>query len=173
MAFIGKPITSHLRGMISGKVEMTIDTLHNDNNYQILVIEDDHDFAKLITHWLHKPNQSVAPHLLPKNISIEHVDHLKQARHKLHTDNYDLILLDLDLPDSSGRETFEQIRTAAPTIPVVVVTTLEQEEISTEIVHLGAQDVLRKTEIDNLKLARAICYAQQRHQTSITQKSQI
>ncbi|MBF0188113.1 MAG: tetrathionate reductase family octaheme c-type cytochrome, partial [Magnetococcales bacterium] len=164
MAFVGKPVTSHLRSMLTGKVAEPLDVMEDGGHYQVLMVEDDPDFSALVQQWLCGQPGAEVKELLPSAPVLKRADSLKAAFKALHRDNYDLILLDLGLPDSSGLASFTQIHTAFPETPIVLLTGLEQEATGAEAVHLGAQDVLRKSEVNPIVLARAIRYARYRHQ---------
>ncbi len=77
----------------------------------------------------------------------------------------DLILLDLTLPDSSGVDGIRRLRAAAPDIPVVVLSGLNDQDIAVAAVQAGAQDYLNKDEVDSGKLSRAMRYAVERQRT--------
>ncbi|GAB4278718.1 MAG: hypothetical protein Fur0025_05440 [Oscillatoriaceae cyanobacterium] len=81
------------------------------------------------------------------------------------SEGFDVILLDLSLPDSTGIETLQQTLASAPKLPVVVLTSLNDEEVAVEAVRSGAQDYLIKGELDWRLLVRAIRYAIERKQT--------
>jgi Flp pilus assembly CpaE family ATPase len=71
----------------------------------------------------------------------------------------DLILLDLSLPDSQGLGSLTAVRNAAPSVPVVVLTGLTDEDVAHEAVRCGAQDYLIKGELSGGSLARTLSYA--------------
>jgi signal transduction histidine kinase len=73
-----------------------------------------------------------------------------------------VILLDLNLPDSHGADTFRTVLKKAPTVPIVVLSGLEDETLATTAVHQGVQDYLVKGNFDSKQLARAIRYAIER-----------
>ena len=75
---------------------------------------------------------------------------------------FDVLLLDLSLPDSIGRETFLRARAAAPELPIVVLTGAADEAIGLEAVRQGIQDYLLKGQADGAQTARAIRYAIER-----------
>ena len=77
-------------------------------------------------------------------------------------DKLDAIVLDLNLPDSRGLETCRSIHAAAPGVPIVVLTGIDDEELGAEAVALGAQDYLVKGTYDDVLLARAIRFAIER-----------
>ena len=73
-----------------------------------------------------------------------------------------VVLLDLNLPDSHGADTFRTVLKKAPTVPIVVLSGLEDETLATKAVHQGVQDYLVKGAFDSKQLARAIRYAIER-----------
>ena len=75
----------------------------------------------------------------------------------------DLILLDLSLPDAHGLSTVERTLAAAPRVPILVLTGLEDEVVGAAAVHAGAQDYLVKGQVDGAALVRAMRYAGERH----------
>lgn len=74
----------------------------------------------------------------------------------------DAILLDLQLPDSSGLATFSAIHAAAPDVPVVVFTSVDDVELGVDAVQLGAQDYLPKDRLDPALLGGRLLYAVER-----------
>jgi DNA-binding response OmpR family regulator len=80
----------------------------------------------------------------------------------LETEKFDIILLDLGLPDSIGLESFKSVLTKHPTIPIIVLTGLANEEIGIQAIKYGAQDYLVKGEFTGKLLSRAIQYAIER-----------
>jgi diguanylate cyclase (GGDEF)-like protein len=74
----------------------------------------------------------------------------------------DIILLDLNLPDSLGVDTYLKLKLQVPEIPVVVLSGSEDEEMSLKAVHAGAQDYLIKGQIDSNLLVRSLRYAIER-----------
>ncbi len=71
----------------------------------------------------------------------------------------DVILCDLSLPDSSGIQTFVALHAAAPGVPIIVLSGLNDESLAVETVEAGAQDYLVKGEVDTPLIVRAIRYA--------------
>jgi signal transduction histidine kinase len=80
-------------------------------------------------------------------------------------DQFDIILLDLSLPDSQGLQTFTLVQGLAPGVPIVVLTGLDDEELGIQAVRLGAQDYLVKGQVDKNLLIRAFRYAIERKHT--------
>ena len=75
-----------------------------------------------------------------------------------------MLLLDLSLPDSTGRDTFVRARAAAPHLPIVVLTGVADEAVGLEAVRHGIQDYLIKGQAYGRQTARAIRYAIERKQ---------
>lgn len=75
--------------------------------------------------------------------------------------HFDVVLLDLSLPDSEGLDTFSRLRAAAPGVPVVVVSHRDDEALALKAVQAGAQDYLVKGQFEG-QLIRAIRYAVER-----------
>lgn len=76
---------------------------------------------------------------------------------------FDVLLLDLGLPDSFGLATFEHAQHYAPDLPVVVLSGMLDEQVAIEAVQAGAQDYLVKGPAGWHALARASRYAIERH----------
>lgn len=84
---------------------------------------------------------------------------LAAARALLSEREFDVVLLDLSLPDSHGTETVAAVRGIAPHMPIVVLTCLEDEEVTYDALERGAQDYLVKGQFDPAVLTRTIRYA--------------
>lgn len=90
------------------------------------------------------------------------VDRLSRAIDLLKTEDIDVVLLDLGLPDSAGIDTLARFKEAAPDIPVVVLTGNDDPELAVEALRAGAEDYLVKGAIDPHLLARTVRYARER-----------
>jgi two-component system, cell cycle sensor histidine kinase and response regulator CckA len=123
---------------------------------RLLLIEDNPGDVRLIQEYL-TPKGSTEIELLSKSRLSEALEHLKS--HEV-----DIALMDLGLPDSVGLETLHTFRQAAPAIPVVVLTGLDDEEIAKEALRAGAQDYVTKGNHLDSMLPRAIRYAMERQQ---------
>ncbi len=80
--------------------------------------------------------------------NIEHVDRLSKGQNRLAEGSVDAVLLDLGLPDSQGLSTFENIHSAAPQVPIVILTGFKDDAQGVEAVRRGAQDYLSKGKLD-------------------------
>jgi DNA-binding response OmpR family regulator len=121
---------------------------------KILLIEDSIEDAIIIREMLRETS----------NISfeLEHVDRLKTGFENLFNDSFDVLLLDLNLPDSWGFDTFIRTYDQAPELPIVIMSGFDDEDIAVRAVREGAQDYLIKGQIDGRLLSRSISYAIER-----------
>ncbi len=76
---------------------------------------------------------------------------------------FDVVLLDLGLPDSQGLDTLQKLHEGNPRVPVVVMTAKDDEELAVRAVHTGAQDYLVKSHVRESGLTQAIRYAIERN----------
>ena len=97
----------------------------------------------------------------------ERVSTLANALVLLEKEPFDVILLDLSLPDSAGIATFSQICVRVPEVPIVVVSALENNNHAFEVLREGAQDYLIKGEVDVKLLRRTLLYAIERHRSRV------
>jgi len=93
---------------------------------------------------------------------VARASRLGQAIERLSAENYDVVLLDLSLPDESGLATCTRLANSAPSLPIVVLTGSADETLALQAVREGAQDYLVKGEFDGKVLARVIRYAIER-----------
>jgi len=103
---------------------------------------------------------------------VVHVTQLSDALTYLREDECDVVLLDLFLPDEQGLATLQQVRAVAPSMPIVVLTGLDDEAIAVETLRQGAQDYLVKGQIEVNLLMRSVRYAIERSQTLRTMQRQ-
>ncbi len=96
---------------------------------------------------------------------LVHTQRLWDAIAYLNKESFDLILLDLTLPDSQGIESLDSLIEQAPSLPIVVLTNTNDEELAVEAVRHGAQDYLVKRNINQDLLVRSLRYAIQRKQS--------
>jgi PAS domain S-box-containing protein len=124
----------------------------------ILLIEDNLAEARLL--------QEVLKGTVLSRFHLVHVKRLGEAISHLQTDNFDVILLDLTLPDSYGLASLDSIIQYAPTLPIVVLTNTNDDELAVEAVRHGAQDYLVKRQMNQDILVRSLRYAIERKQTA-------
>jgi len=128
--------------------------MQRDELVRVLLVEDCPDHAELIFTKLRRSKRIRA--------EIDHADRLEKGLRKLEKEKYDVVLLDFSLPDSFGIETFRRAHQTAPRTPIIVLTSLDDNELAVQAVRLGAQDYLVKREADTRLLVRSILYAIER-----------
>jgi len=124
---------------------------------RILVVEDNPGDADLVDERLREAKGY--------RFDIAHEEHLAGAVHRLATEPFDVILLDLGLADSQGFDTLRRMQQACGQIPIVVLTGLNDQEAGLEAVRKGAQDFLVKSEVTASLLIRSVRYAIERQHT--------
>ncbi|MEN6329605.1 MAG: response regulator [Methanobacteriaceae archaeon] len=93
---------------------------------------------------------------------VTHSNKLHSGMENLKNNDFDILLLDLNLPDSQGLETFKNMNQKAPDLPIIILTGFSDEEMAISSVGEGAQDYLVKGQIDSQLLAKSIKYAIER-----------
>ena len=106
------------------------------------------------------------------NFTIETAGSLAQALEYLKKDSFDLVLLDLALPDSRGLKTVDEVCQLYPHMPVVVLTGLADEDLTVKAIKMGASDYLVKGEYFQSLLVRTIRYSLERKRTEQKLKQQ-
>ncbi len=96
-------------------------------------------------------------------LDIEWAGELSEALARLTQGGIDVILLDLDLPDSTGTVTFERAYAFAQDVPIIVLTDEADEKVANSTVQGGAQDYMVKGEVQGPALARSVRHAIERH----------
>ena len=120
----------------------------------VLLIEDNPGDADLIRIRLLESNS---------DLDLACSDRLSSGLAALDRQPPAVVLLDLNLPDSCGAATFRSVLSRAPSVPVVVLSTLEDEALALQAVHHGVQDYLVKGTFDGTQLTRTLRYAIERH----------
>ena len=125
------------------------------NLIKVLLVEDNPGDARLLREMLVEAAYAL--------FKLTHVERLSEALKRLSEEAFDLVLLDLSLPDGQGLETFTTVHAQAPGVPIVVLTGLDDETLAVRAVQAGAQDYLVKGRVDGDLLMRAMRYAIERH----------
>jgi DNA-binding NtrC family response regulator len=127
---------------------------------RLLLVEDNPGDADLVREMLDSAGEA--------RFELEHAGRLASGLALLAGGGYDVVLLDLGLPDSAGLDTFYELHAAVPWIPVVVLTGTTDSEIGIQAVAAGAQDFLVKGTVDGSTLVRRIRYALERKRAERT-----
>ncbi len=126
----------------------------NESLIRVLLIEDNPGDVRLVEHYLQQHSNH--------DFVIEHVDRLQAGLDRLRSNEIDVVLLDMSLPDSDSVTTFARVYRTAPHIPIIVLTGVNDEETASRAVREGAQDFLIKKQVDGDLLNRSIRYAIER-----------
>jgi signal transduction histidine kinase len=122
---------------------------------QILLVEDNAGDVRLLREMFSKEKRGA--------FQLTHLLRMSEAETHLAKGGVDIVLLDLGLPDGHGLDTVRRAHAAAPEVPVIVLTGLEDEALAAEAMNAGAQDYLIKGQIENRALPRALRHAVERH----------
>jgi DNA-binding NarL/FixJ family response regulator len=123
---------------------------------QVLLIEDNPTDVLLLRQ------ACAAVPLIP--CVFTHVERLDDGLKCFNEARFDVVLLDLGLPDSQGLETLAKVKALAPVVPIVILTGLDDESLGLQAVRAGAQDFLPKAHLSGYIVTRVIRYAIERHQ---------
>jgi signal transduction histidine kinase len=122
---------------------------------KLLLVEDDAGDRKIVKLALDQSSNAA-------DFNIELSDTLSQAIDSLKNKDYDVVLLDLGLPDSSGINTVQKVLQANPDVPIIVLTGLADEEMGLKAIEQGAEDYLVKGNSIEHTLVRIIRFAIER-----------
>lgn len=120
-----------------------------------LLVEDNIYYARLLEQMLNSGRTTSA-------YSIKLAGTCRQAEEYLDKETPQIIILDLNLPDSSGLVTLQRIRERAHDAPILVLTGSEDEQLGLQAVSMGAQDFLVKQYVKPFSIRRAVQYAKER-----------
>jgi DNA-binding response OmpR family regulator len=126
---------------------------------EVLLFEDDADDTLFLSQLLADAEKRTPGGL---HVALTCVNRLEAGLQYLTAKRFDLILLDLGLPDSQGLDTLKSVHGKAEQVAIIVLTGLDDERLGLEAVHQGAQDYLVKGQTDEPLLRRALSYAIER-----------
>jgi len=126
-----------------------------DKPIKVLLIEDDSRYAQIVRMMLLSKGRS-------GRFNLEWSSSLSEGLERLAKGGIELVLLDLQLPDSGGLETFVKIHKQVPNIPIIVLTGNDDETVAVKAVNMGAQDYLIKGDAKSGYLVQSIRYAIER-----------
>ena len=121
----------------------------------ILLLEDSHSDAELIQRMLRGHASFKA--------TVNHFESMETALESLSSEQYDLILSDLGLPDSCGLETIASLRSYAELTPIIALTS-EAADLGVGAIRAGANDFVPKDELSKTIVGRAVDYTIERFQ---------
>ncbi len=124
------------------------------SNLHVLVIEDSIDDVVLVRAMLNRSKDTV--------FTVVHAQRLAEGLQCLREQTFDVVLLDLGLPDSNGIDAVKDIRQECQEVPLIVLTGVDDEEVAVRTLQMDVQDYLIKGQIDSKLLVRSIRYAWER-----------
>ena len=130
-----------------------------NNKISILLIEDNPVDVRLIEELL-KTSKDLY-------YELESHPRLSDGLDAIQNDHFDILLLDLNLPDSEGKKTLESILKINENIPIIILTGLDEKEMALDSLKKGAQDYLVKGDLNSSLLMRSILYSIERFKTEI------
>jgi PAS domain S-box-containing protein len=128
--------------------------MNEDAPSTVLLVEDNRGDARLLREMLNEQGAH--------STELTHVECMNEAETHLAQGAFDIILLDLGLPDAQGLEAVRRAHAAAPRIPLVVLTGLDDESLGAQALQEGAQDYLVKGQITTRGLVRTLRYSIER-----------
>jgi len=126
---------------------------------RLLLLEDNRADAELL--------QAALAEFAPGGFAITHVERLADALARIQTGQFDALLSDLGLSDSTGLATVQAITARAPALPLVVLTGFDDDELGRAAIRHGAQDYLVKGEPSGALMGRTLRYAIERNRLEI------
>jgi DNA-binding response OmpR family regulator len=131
----------------------------SDNPVRLLLVEDNPADAFML--------RAALEDFSAGQYQVVVVERLGEVAAATQYQKFDVILLDLHLPDSHGLETIGRVEQAATETPIVVLTGMDDEDAARQSAEQGAQDYLLKVETSGRAIARAIHYAISRKQSEV------
>jgi PAS domain S-box-containing protein len=126
----------------------------NNKPLKVLLIEDNPSDALLVREMLAETDSV--------DCELTHIDRVSRWDEVSDRRNFDVILLDLSLPDTNGLDTLVKMHGMLPGVPIVVMSGLEDEDVAIKSLQEGAQDYLVKGRVESDLLVRAMRYAIER-----------
>lgn len=121
---------------------------------RVLIVEDSSTDARIVQRYLRDGDAA----------QTTTASRLSQALESISGNGYDAVILDLTLPDVEGADAVRQLRAAAANVPIVILSSSEDEELASQAMQAGAQDYLIKGRVDQVSLVRAVRRAIERQQ---------
>lgn len=139
--------------------EPTLSRSMSEVSFQILLVDDDPAFSRLLILALEEAGGDT--YVLTRAETLE--DGIRKAVRA----RFDAAILDLTLPDEAGLSTLVRMRTAAPQLPVVVLTGVDDDDLALRALQAGAQDYLPKRRLDGRLVARSLQHAMERKRIEV------
>ncbi len=132
---------------------------------KILLIEDNPGDVRLIKETLADSDLLV--------FELDNVEKISDGIARLASGGIDVVLLDLNLPDSTGIDTFKKLYAQFPETPIIILTAIYDEDLAVQAVREGAHDYINKNALKSFLLAQSITYGLERKRTEVTLKKSL
>lgn len=126
---------------------------------RILIVEDSPTDRQLLKYLLEDKFKDQA--------KFREASNLESAFKYLDMGNIDCVVLDLQLPDSAGKETFEKLVERYPDVPVIIMTHSKDRDLAIEMIRMGAADYIIKAGTNEEDIFRRIVFAVEKHTRSV------
>lgn len=126
---------------------------------KILIVEDNRSDRELLRYMMEER--------FARDAKFREASNLRTAIEFLRRGDIDCVLLDLQLPDSTGRETFQKISSQFPSVPIIVMTHTQDRALAMDLVRMGAADYVTKNYTDEEAIFQRILLAIEKHRYSI------
>lgn len=127
------------------------------DKFNILLIEDNPSDSRIIEEYLKKSEKL--------NFDLESCIKLREGLNLMEIKKFDVLLLDLSLPDSDKENTLKYLKEITKKTPIIVLTGFDDSNFALEALKKGAEDYISKNDLNSPTLTRAILYAIERHKT--------
>ena len=138
-------------------INLTISEL--TDSLKVLLIEDNPMDARLISEYIKLAKFA--------DIELITVDRVSNGLKMISKENFNIILLDLSLPDATKLEALDKIMAFTRDIPIIILTGMKDEGVAITAVHKGAEDYLVKGDFNKDSLIRSILYAVERNKAQV------
>jgi len=149
------PVRSHTTAIDGGLPPETSAPGQAPALIRLLLVEDDPGDSLRIRHLLEGCEEA--------SFVIEQASEVEQALGMLQKGRYSVVLLDLSLPEGSGLDVLARAQVAAESVPIIAMSSHEDDEQALSALRLGAQDCLPKGRVEQRRLVRALRHAVERH----------
>ena len=142
---------------------------------KILLVEKDLEDIHLLEEALAEIEELQYSHSWMEACELIPVGQLAEAMEMLSAESFDVILLDLALPDSPGPDAFRRLHSRMPETPIILLASGEEEALAISLIRQGAQDYIVKPDLDCIPLARRLRCAieRQRYRSALLSLSYI
>jgi class 3 adenylate cyclase len=131
----------------------------NKRTLKVLIIEDDEFITMMYEDHLEAADQAT--------FQVTAYTELQAGLEALNENDFDVLLLDLNLPDSDYNKTISIIPSIAFKVPIIIMTSTNDEKLALKTMNMGAQDYLNKDKLDKVLFIRSILYAVERQQLKL------